>query len=82
MRVLKGKILVNVPQKASGIIIQGSQQRRGVVAISNTEQIKVGEEVLFGEDCETINDDDNGGALILMKEENVKVIYEGESNVH
>ena len=81
MRVLKGKILVKTQQRQGSIIIEGDHKRRGFVSVSGSDQIGVGEEVLFGEDFETVTDDDAGSAAILMNEDNVKIIYGEPKNV-
>lgn len=78
MRVLKGKVLVQTKNEGS-LLIQGDQKRKGQVVVSGSDQVSVGEEVLFGEACETVTDDDRGTALILMNEDNIKIVYGGES---
>ena len=79
MRVLKGKIIVTTQQEQGALIIKGDEKRRGIVAVSGSEQIQQGEDVLFGEDFETVTDDDAGQAYLLMNEDNVKIIYGGNS---
>lgn len=77
MRVLNDKVLVRVGDKnKSKLIVNSSEERRGVVHLSGTEEIEEGEEVLFGDKCETILETNEGNALILMDKDNIKIIYD------
>ena len=76
MRVLKEHILVSAikVEKSELVIEEDDTPRKGKVIVSATEEIKVGEEVLFGDRFENLKDWDETKDYLLMHKSNIKLI--------
>lgn len=81
MRVLKDNILVQINIDTDNELFKGDDKRRGIVKITGSDQVSVGEEVLFGEKFEEIElEKRSNSRYYLMHETNIKVIYDFDPN--
>lgn len=79
MKVLQDRILVAIQSRADESDLVDRAIRKGRVAVSGSKQIKLDDEVLFGEDYEEIEVEGLPKATYyLMHEQNVKIIYDSE----
>ena len=77
MRVLKGKVLVEIADRAGKIIVVDDEVRKGVVELSGSDQIKPGESVIFGDQYEELDISGSGKSkYYLMDESNIKIIFD------
>jgi len=83
MRVLKDMVLICVKNKKTDSLVSTTMNRKGIVQLSGTEEIKIEEEVLFGEDFEEIdlNKSDPLHRYYLMNKNNIKIIFEKDNNL-
>ena len=84
MKVLKGKILVAVHLKSvvNSLVKSHDDIDKGIVHLSSSEEIDEGLEVLFGDKYEEIvldNFPSTTTKYYLMKEDNIKIIYDDPS---
>jgi len=80
MRVLNGRILVAVKATTTDSLVAEDNSRKGHVTVSGTTEIKVDEEVLFGDAYEEIELGPRSSTrYYLMEKENVKIIYDGDN---
>jgi hypothetical protein len=80
MRVLNGRILVAIKTTTTDSLVAEDNSRRGKVTVSAANEIRVNEEILFGEKFEEVSELEVRGSTkyYLMEKENVRIIYDGD----
>ena len=79
MRVLKGRVLVAGQATSADSLVGDVISRRGFVEVSGSGEVEKGDDILFGEAFEEITVEVKSmKRYYLMKEENIKIIYDGD----